>query len=280
MLTTKQLAAIADLQKEVEVYDGLELKLNWEMLRERESGRMDYFHYEVDELVAFVGLYGFGSTVEVTGMVKPSERRKGHFTKLFQEGMNAVQELGFTKILLNAPASSEAAKAFLSKQGAEYAFSEHQMKWQPRELEETAGFTLRPAEEPDRELRIRLDVEAFGLTREDSMATEGRITAEPDTDLWMIDVDGESVGKVRVKREDGQAWIYGFAILPQHQGKGIGRRVLRRITKDQSAAGYSVHLEVEATNAHALRLYESVGFEVHHAQDYYTYSLATGEADI
>lgn len=271
MLTNEQLAAIADLQKEVEVFDGLELKLNWEMLRERESERMDFFHYEGDDLVAFLGLYGFGSTVEVTGMVKPSARRKGHFTKLFQEGMDAVKEHGFTKVLLNAPASSKAAKAFLSKQGAEYAFSEHQMKWQSRELEETSGFTLRPAGERDKELRIRLDVEAFGLTRADSVATEGRITAEPDTDLWMIDVDGESVGKVRVKREDGQAWIYGFAILPEHQGKGTGRRVLRRITKDQSAAGYSVHLEVETTNAHALRLYESVGFEVHHAQDYYSF---------
>ncbi|MFC4355605.1 GNAT family N-acetyltransferase [Chryseomicrobium palamuruense] len=272
MLLDTHLKAIEHLQKEVEDHDGLEIKLNWEMLRERESDRMDFFHYEGDELVAFLGLYGFGSTVEVTGMVKPSERWKGHFTKVFQDGMATVHELGFTKILLNAPASSEAAKQFLKKQGADYAFSEHQMKWRSRELEEASGFLLRPAETKDNELRIQLDVEAFGLTREDSIATEGRITAEPDTDLWMIEVEEVPVGKLRVKREDGQAWIYGFAILPEYQGKGIGRKVLQRIVKEQSAAGYSVHLEVEATNAHALRLYESVGFEVHHAQDYYTYT--------
>lgn len=268
-LSNNQLEAIETLQKEVEAHDHLEMKLNWEMLRERKTDRMDSLHYEGEELVGFLGLYGFGSTVEVTGMVKPSERRKGHFTKLFKEAMGAIQEHGFTTILLNAPASSEEAKQFLKKQGAEYAFSEHQMKWQPCELEAATGFTLRPVEERDAELRIQLDVEAFGLSREDSIATEGRITTEPDTDLWMIEVDGESIGKLRVKREGSEAWIYGFAILPEHQGKGIGRNVLRRIVKEQSEASYSVHLEVEATNAHALRLYESVGFKAHHSQDYY-----------
>lgn len=272
MRTIEELEAIKALQKEVEAHDKLEMKLNWEMLETREHDRLDFFHYEEGELVGFLGLYGFGSTVEVTGMVKPAQRRKGHFTKLFTEAMATVKELGFTKVLLNAPTSSEAAKQFLEKQGAVYSFSEHQMQWHPVNLEDGTGFTLRRAEDKDLELRTRLDVDVFGLTAEDSLATEGRITSEPDTDLWMIEVDEEAVGKVRVKREDGQAWIYGFAILPEHQGKGTGRQVLRRIVKEQSEAGYTVHLEVEATNANALRLYESVGFRVHHAQDYYTYT--------
>lgn len=272
MRTIEELEAIKALQKAVEAHDKLEMKLNWEMLETREHDRMDFFHYEEGELVAFLGLYGFGSTVEVTGMVNPSERRIGHFTNLFTEAMVTIKELGFTKVLLNTPASSEAAKQFLYKQGAVYSFSEHQMQWHPGDLEDGTGFTLRKSEDKDLELRTRLDVDVFGLTAEDSLATEGRITSEPDTDLWMIEVDEEAVGKVRVKREDGQAWIYGFAILPEHQGKGTGRQVLRRIVKEQSEAGYTVHLEVEATNANALRLYESVGFRVHHAQDYYTYT--------
>lgn len=269
MLTTKQLTDIETLQKEVEAFDGLELKLNWEMLRERESDQLDFFHYEDDHLVAFLGLYLFGSSVEVTGMVKPSARRKGHFTTLFIDAMEAVQQLGCKKILLNAPASSEGAKRFLEKQGAVYKFSENQMQWKPKPLNVSGGFTLRHAEAADFEMRIRLDIEGFGLTREDAIATESRITSETDTDLLMIDVDNQTVGKVRVKREDGQAWIYGFTILPEHRGKGIGRKVLEHLVKQQSEAGHSVHLEVEVTNAHALGLYESVGFEVKHAQDYY-----------
>jgi hypothetical protein len=75
MLTKRQLQDIEQLQKKCEAYEHFQLKLNWDMLRNRESNQLDFLHYENDELVAFLGLYAFGSTVEVCGMVKPSERR-------------------------------------------------------------------------------------------------------------------------------------------------------------------------------------------------------------
>jgi ribosomal protein S18 acetylase RimI-like enzyme len=161
----------------------------------------------------------------------------------------------------------------LNKQGADYAFSEHQMEWQERILEEVDGFTLRQAKADDFDMRVRLSVTAFGLDEENAQVIESRVDEDKDTDMLMIDVNEETVGKIRVNRENGQAWIYGFSILPEHQGKGIGRKVLRRIIKDQSSAGHSVHLEVETKNDHALRLYESVGFKAVHSQDYYTYQL-------
>ncbi|WP_342601259.1 GNAT family N-acetyltransferase [Psychrobacillus sp. FSL H8-0483] len=271
MLTTKQLLDIETLQKECEAYDHLQLKLNWEMFRNRVTDQLDFLHYENDELVAFLGLYAFGSTVEVCGMVKPSERRKKHFSRLFQLGMATAKEMNFKKILLNAPASSTEAQAFLTKHGAIYGFSEHQMKWEEKTLEEVNGFTLRQANTDDLDMRVRLSVEAFGLSNEDALAMESRIDGDEDTDMFMIDGNKETVGKIRVKRENGEAWIYGFSILPTHQGKGIGRKVLAKVVKEQSESGHSVHLEVETKNAHALRLYESIGFQVVHAQDYYTY---------
>ncbi|MGO1058213.1 GNAT family N-acetyltransferase [Planococcus sp. FY231025] len=271
MLTTSQLGDIEKLQKEVEAQDGLELKLNWDMLRSRASNRFDFFHYEKDELIAFLGLYPFGSTVEATGMVKLSKRRKGHFTRLFADAMAAVKQTGYKTILLNAPASSVAAKAFLKEQGAPYKFSEHQMQWQPQPLDASTGFTLRKATTADLEMRVRLDVEAFKLPAEDAQASESRIDKDEDTDMLMIDVDGETIGKIRLARDAGQTWIYGFSILPEHQGKGIGRKVLKHVVKTESEKGHSVHLEVETKNAHALRLYEEVGFKVMHAQDYHSF---------
>ena len=273
MLTTKQLQDIEQLQKECEVHDHLQLKLNWEMLRKRESNQLDFFHYEKDILVAFFGLYPFGSTVEVCGMVKPSERRKGHFQRLFQQGMETIKQNGYKKILLNAPAGSDEAKAFLIKLGADYAFSEHQMEWQERSLEEGKGFILRPATSDDFDMRVRLSITAFGMDEEDAQTVENEINGDQDTDMFMIDVNEETVGKIRVSQYNKQAWIYGFCILPEQQGKGIGRKVLRRVVKDQSTAGLSVHLEVETKNDHALGLYESVGFKAVHSQDYYNYQL-------
>ncbi|MGE7827006.1 GNAT family N-acetyltransferase [Paenibacillus sp. NPDC093718] len=270
MLTTQQLQDIEQLQKECELHDHVQLKLNWEMLRERNTENLDFFHYEENELVAFLGLYPFGSTVEVCGMVKPNERRKGNFGQLFHLAMEQVGSNGYKKILLNAPAGSEAAAFFLNKQGAEYAFSEHQMEWHETPLEETTDILLRQATKEDYEMSVRLSVTAFGLDEEDARAMESQNFAD-HTDMLMIDVNEETVGKLRVSREEGQAWIYGFSILPEYQGRGIGRKALRQVVKEQSSAGFTVHLEVETKNDHALRLYESVGFQSVHVQDYYKY---------
>jgi ribosomal protein S18 acetylase RimI-like enzyme len=271
MLTAQQLRDIEQLQKDCETHDQLQLKLNWEMLRKRDSTQLDFLYYENGELVAFLGLYAFGSTVEVCGMVQPCERRKGHFLRLFQQGIATAKQNGYSRILLNAPAGSDTAKAFLTKQGAEYAFSEHQMEWQEKCFEEVDDIILRHAKAEDFGMRVRLSVTAFGLSEEDAIAMENKVNEDEDTDMFMIEANEETVGKIRVDLQDRQAWIYGFSILPEQQGKGIGRKVLNRIIKEQRLAGHSVHLEVETKNDHALRLYESVGFKVVHAQDYYTY---------
>ena len=92
-----------------------------------------------------------------------------------------------------------------------------------------------------------------------------------NVDQFMIVTEDGPIGYIRVKRENQEAWISGFSILPEQRGKGIGSRVLRRVVKENAERGYSVHLEVETKNEHALKLYESTGFYVVHAQDYYRY---------
>ncbi|WP_019415706.1 GNAT family N-acetyltransferase [Paenisporosarcina sp. TG20] len=129
MLTAKQLVDIEKLQKECEAHDKFQLKLNWEMLRNRGTDQFDFLLYEKEELIAFIGIYEFGSTAEVCGMVKPNERRKGYFTELFNKAKLSMANHSFKRILLNAPATSDAAKGFLATQGASYKNSEHQMHW-------------------------------------------------------------------------------------------------------------------------------------------------------
>ena len=113
------------------------------------------------------------------------------------------------------------------------------MKWQEMPLEDSDDILLRQATQEDYETSVRLSVEAFGLDEEDARAMESHHFADK-TGMFMIDVNEETVGKLRVSRKEGQAWIYGFSILPEHQGRGIGRKALRRIVKEQSSAGYSV----------------------------------------
>ena len=83
---------------------------------------------------------------------------------------------------------------------------------------------------------------------------------------------GRRVGKIRVDHSEGEAWIYGFSIFPEYQGKGHWQKGVEKDSgKTAWHLGYDIFLEVEATNAHALRLYESCGFKTIQRQDYYRY---------
>ncbi|WP_442597768.1 GNAT family N-acetyltransferase [Neobacillus sp. D3-1R] len=269
MLRSKQLVDIKELQKICEAGEPFELKLNWDMLETRpENETHDLFHYEGEKLVGFIGLYGFGNKVELCGMVHPDYRRRGIFTQLYKKAEELMVERNYKRILLNAPSNSESAKGFLKTLPCTYSFSEHQMKWQEKELVKQEDVVLRPSTPKDVELEIELDVRCFGFEETDASEYNHNQMKLVD-EYFMIEADGKPVGKMRVSHTNGEAWIYGFAVLPEHQGKGIGRKALTNVVLKEHKQGYPVFLEVEAKNANALRLYQSCGFEAYHSQDYY-----------
>ena len=64
--------------------------------------------------------------------------------------------------------------------------------------------------------------------------------------------------------------MYGFAVEPVRQGRGIGRDVLRRVChrlRDEGAP--RIGLEVAIENDRALSLYTSLGFARVTTEDYY-----------
>ncbi|WP_066299377.1 GNAT family N-acetyltransferase [Bacillus sp. FJAT-29937] len=268
MLTSKQLTDIKELQQACEASESFELKLNWDMLKTRAGkDKEDFFYYEDGKLVGFIGLYGFGNKVEICGMVHPDFRRKGIFTRLFREALHEVSEKGYKKVLLNAPANSKSAKGFLATISCKYSFSEYQMKWEETELDRSEDVTVRLSAAVDFELEVQLEVQCFGFDEEEARAYNNERFA--DDQYLIILFNGEAVGKIRVSHLDGEAWIFGFAVLPEFQGKGIGRKTLTNIVIKEHEGGFPIFLEVEAKNAHALRLYESCGFRAYHSQDYY-----------
>ncbi|MFJ7934682.1 GNAT family N-acetyltransferase [Sporosarcina sp. NPDC096371] len=272
MLTNEQLHTIEVLQKECEQTDNIQLKLNWDMLRQRDDLSMDFFYEENGQLIAYLALYGFGSTVEVCGMVKPSARRKHHFSTLWLQALQVIQEKGFQKILLNTPDSSVTAKEWLATQSCTYDFSEFQMQWEQQLLEKSEDILIRQSLPSDVDFEVHLDVLAFNLSEDDARIHHEDIKDRTEEHRFIIVADGTDVGKIRVSKIDGEAYIYGFAISPEFQGKGYGGKTLRNIVKQLHEEGYSVGLDVEAKNMHALRLYENIGFKSIQAQDYYLWN--------
>jgi [ribosomal protein S18]-alanine N-acetyltransferase len=59
-----------------------------------------------------------------------------------------------------------------------------------------------------------------------------------------------------------EAEVHTIGVDPAHQGKGIGRALLRALLEVADAAGATVFLEVRTDNAPAHALYASEGFAV------------------
>lgn len=274
MLTAKQITGIQQLQQQCEQYETIELKLNWEMLRERKEDSLDFFIWNEDELIAYLALYGFGSTVEVCGMVKPEERRNGYFTKLWHEAQQTIVDKGFKKVLFNAPGTSESAKGWMSGQACDYSFSEFHMHWQQKELSKTEDIVLREATPEDKAFETALDADAFFFSLEDAESYYNERLSRERECRYIIEVDENPIGKIRVMRNLDESYISGFAVLSECRGKGYGGKALQWIVKQELPTGNIIKLDVETQNDNALKLYERIGFVQQERQDYYDVPLA------
>jgi ribosomal protein S18 acetylase RimI-like enzyme len=105
----------------------------------------------------------------------------------------------------------------------------------------------------------------------------GEGLAEAGARTVVVEFDGLLVGTIRVTRDGDAAGIYGFAVDPGRQGRGIGRDVLRRVCRELREDGVQrIGLEVAVENDHALGLYTSLGFIQTTTEDYYEIAVADG----
>nr|WP_251025971.1 GNAT family N-acetyltransferase [Bacillus sp. ISL-47] len=275
-MANKQLEDIRSLQQICEAKENIELKLNWDSLRNRPDGQQnDFFQYDDNgKLLGYLALYTFGGPMELCGMVHPDHRQKGIFSKLFKEARNSLEKA--TKLLINAPANSRSAKSLLKSWPCTYSFSEYQMKRQATKVlaEVNPQVTLRNAVDSDLKFISYLDSVCFNIPEQEAIAFNKEIWAGENEPTFIVEYVGKEAGKIRIQKVDDATWIYGFAIEPSLQGNGIGRSALSQIVLNEQNKGIErVHLEVAAENEHALGLYKSCGFEPYGTQDYYEYNL-------
>ncbi|MDZ5710763.1 GNAT family N-acetyltransferase [Jeotgalibacillus haloalkalitolerans] len=268
---SESLEKITALKTICEQFDRIQLKLNENTL-ESGQGVKIFQHTENGKLTGFLGVYDFGVTAEVCGMVHPDFRRQGIFTALFKEALHFISEGGYKTVLLNTPASSASGQAFIKKTDATYKMTEYQMKWDQKELPATSEkLNLRKAQSADRAFQIDLDADGFSIPREEVEQFFDGEVADDLTISYIIEWEGQPAGKLRIHFMNEHYWIYGFVVSQELRGKGIGRNALLSVLHQLQGEGREIHLEVEAENKGPLKLYESCGFEVYHAQDYYTY---------
>jgi ribosomal protein S18 acetylase RimI-like enzyme len=274
MLNNKKLNDIRTLQSICEKHDRIKLKLNWDMLKQRSILEDDYFHYKDETLIGYLALYGFGDQYELCGMVHPESRGKGVFSQLLSKAQNSLKERNARSLLINVPGSSVSGKSFASSINAVYDFTEYEMKWEPLgQLPLSEGLMIREMQEDDIPYCIKLDIECFGQSHSDAEAMVRQISKESGQRRLMIEAGGNTVGKIRVQRTQDQSFIYGFAVDPLYQGKGIGQKALSHIVREESLWTHNIFLDVAAANTNALKLYEKSGFKSIYSQDYYQFNI-------
>lgn len=271
----QQLRVLADL---CNMMDGIRIKLNWVELQTRPGDEVnDYLVYnEEGSLVAYLGMYSFvPSEAEISGLVHPSYRRHGLFTQLIELARDNCKARGIPQMLFICHQKSVSGHAFVEHMQAEYKMSEH---WMRCELEREGvaspagkSVLVREATEADRALLIAINQDGFDMTEASAAAYVNRTLGAPLETTFIVEAEGQAISKLGLTMEEGAAFIYGFCVLKEFRGQGYGRAILRALMCQQ----YKEHgrtrfeLEVGVENNNALGLYESCGFQVVDANDYY-----------
>jgi len=279
-LARDDLAGIEELAAACVAVDGGRLKLEWRTIKTRPADEVSDFLWMAPEgVVGFLGLYGFRSDqVEICGMVHPSWRRQGIFSRLFEAAVAEAAKRGAPHALLVVDRLYEAGAAFARAAGGTIEHSEHRMVLgnDPAAYVPDPLVWVRPAEMTDAAFVVSCLAEAFDLPAPQLQLDEIERLANAYPGTFVIERGTELVGTIRVERGEHGADIYGFAVSAPYRGRGIGRQVLSGIARQLVSEGVSrVGLEVSVSNDSALGLYRSCGFEVTGTEDYYEVQLTS-----
>ena len=124
---------------------------------------------------------------------------------------------------------------------------------------------IRKYDAGDRDSLIRLWTEVFpaGLPHNDphtSLDKKLRI----DRDLLLVSViDDMVIGSVIGGYDGRRGWIYSLAVKPGFRRQGIATKLMRAVEKALVERGcLKVNLQIVASNAGVVALYEKLGFSV------------------
>jgi ribosomal protein S18 acetylase RimI-like enzyme len=270
-LTSGDLRAIAELERQVVEADGGRLKLEWGNLRGRSGDRVeDLLWWEGKRLVGFLGIYGSGDLPELAGMVAPDARRRGIGTALLEAAVPLCRARSNRQPLLVVPRQSVGGKRLALRRGGGLDHSEHHLvlSGEPIKGRQTTEISLRPATAADVPLVLSLLQQGFEWSGPHDLGDRLERTA-------LIELRGTVVGTLFLERDEPEAGIFGFVVERSLRGRGIGRAALRQACEQLRADGARrIGLDVDVANDSALGLYTSIGFTPVTTEDYFALPLS------
>lgn len=83
-----------------------------------------------------------------------------------------------------------------------------------------------------------------------------------EQDVQVITVDGEDVGIMSVAQRPDCVFVNQIYVLPEHQGRRIGRECMLTVMERAKGLGLPVQLQVMKVNPRAVAFYRRLGFTI------------------
>jgi ribosomal protein S18 acetylase RimI-like enzyme len=266
-----------------EKHDKISLKqiLNFDMLIRRPvSENNDFLFYEDGYLVGYIGIYSmFKETeVEAGGMVHPDYRGKGVLGILISKARERCTLRGIENILLVTDRLLANGRFFAESIGAQLEFSEYNMALNISAFKGStltdSTIQLKKVQEGELYDLALIGSRAFNSDINSDLAFMKKVINIPQRIMFAAEYDMKKVGMITILYDYDAATIYGFAVDPDYQRRGLGRQILIKAVNIALENGAKkVNIEVETENVKALSLYASCGFEVDSIFDYYRLNL-------
>ena len=233
-----------------------------------------------DMLLSFLALFlpreDYG---EAIGFTHPAARKRGYFTRLWEEALNVLDEAGVLEdmeLLLVTDGNSPEAKKALEAMDGEYQYSEYFMKKLPEEvlppvLETTPYSFTGPASFSEESLSIlsQLHEQIFCDGHRASYTFVQEMLADPDTDTFLLSQNQMPIGLFHLTKHADGFYLSGFGIHPDYQGQGLGHLLLKLAEKEAFGRSGSLLLQTGSYNEAAYSLYKKHGYEETYHLEYY-----------
>jgi ribosomal protein S18 acetylase RimI-like enzyme len=124
---------------------------------------------------------------------------------------------------------------------------------------------IRPATHADSEFCFQLHKAAMGdyvaaIWGWDDQSQRGFHARVFDPDRWqIITADGADIGMLDVEYRPTEIYLGRIEVRPDHQGRGIGSRLIGALIDEAAQKGQDLVLDVLTVNHRALALYQRLG---------------------
>jgi ribosomal protein S18 acetylase RimI-like enzyme len=88
-----------------------------------------------------------------------------------------------------------------------------------------------------------------------------KLVFQPDL-FFVALLDGKVIGSIMVGYEGHRGWMNYLAVLPEHQRRGYGRRLVEKAVDELKRLGcLKVNLQVRRSNVSVVEFYKHLGFK-------------------